>query len=104
MIVYEVNLTVDADIADEYAAWLDSHIQEILTIDGFTAAEWFDVEAEGEQSHWCVHYYLHDRASLERYFANHAERMRADGLNRFGGRFSASRRILALRQGFGRKS
>lgn len=34
-VVYEVNLEVDADIADAYVAWLVPHMAEMLAIDGF---------------------------------------------------------------------
>ena len=40
MIIYEVNLTVDPEIADEYAVWLRPHIVHILELDGFLGAEW----------------------------------------------------------------
>jgi len=30
MIVYEVNLQVDSIAADEYAEWLEPHIEQIL--------------------------------------------------------------------------
>ena len=35
MIVYEVNLHIDAIAADEYAEWLGPHIEQILDIEGF---------------------------------------------------------------------
>ena len=41
MLIYEVNLTVDEDIATEYSTWLREHIREMLTIDGFEAAAWY---------------------------------------------------------------
>ena len=96
MTIYEVNLVVDAEIADDYAAWLGLHVKEILELDGFLSAEWFEVEAEDEgHVHWCIQYRLKDRTVLETYFIEHAERMRGDGLERFGGRFTAERRILS---------
>jgi hypothetical protein len=96
MIIYEVNLTVTSG-ADTFAIWLADHIREILRIDGFISAEWCEVEgAPPEETQWCVHYRLQDRESLENYFTHHAERMRADGLQRFGGKFSATRRILVI--------
>ena len=49
MVIYEVNLTVDAEIADDYAAWLGPHIKEILEVDGFLSVEWFEVETEDEE-------------------------------------------------------
>ena len=39
MIVYEVNLHIDAIAADEYAEWLGPHIEQILDIEGFQKAE-----------------------------------------------------------------
>src|SRR5690606_8390357 len=97
MIVYEVNLAVDADVADAYAAWLGPHVEEILALDGFLGAEWFAVEAEDGRVRWCVQYRLRDRAALQRYLDAHAARLRADGLERFGGRFEATRRIMTRR-------
>ncbi len=41
MIVYEVNLHIDAIAADEYAEWLGPHIEQILDIEGFQKADWF---------------------------------------------------------------
>ena len=96
MTIYEVSLTVDAEIADDYAAWLGPHIKEILGLDGFLSAEWFEVEIEDEEHvHWCIQYRVKDRTALETYFIEHAERMRGDGLERFGGRFTAERRVLS---------
>ena len=100
MIVYEVNLSVDPEVAGAYAAWLGPHIGELLALDGFRGAEWFDVdpaEPDDGRVRWCVQYRLRDRAALEAYLRDHAARMRGDGLARFRGRFQATRRVLALR-------
>lgn len=100
MVLYEVNLTVDADAAEEYAAWLGPHVAEILALDGFLSADWFEVESDDADGRvrWCIQYRLRDRAALQHYFDTHAARFRADGLARFGGRFEATRRMLALRE------
>ena len=42
MILYEVNLEVDAEIASDYLAWLDAHVREIRALPGFLGAELFD--------------------------------------------------------------
>ena len=101
MIVYEVNLTVKRDAADEVAAWLPGHIREMLALPGFESAEWFedvDYDAEeGADPRWTVHYRLRTHDDLVRYFEEDAERMRADGLERFGGSFEATRRVLRSR-------
>jgi quinol monooxygenase YgiN len=100
MVIYEVNLAVQPDAAHDYAAWLDGHIREILRIDGFLSAEWFQVDDAGDARQWTVQYRLRDRRSLEDYLANHAARMRADGESRFGGRFTATRRVMDMRASF----
>ena len=48
MIVYEVNIRVINEVAEEYTAWLEHHIREMLEFDGFIAAEWFEVEEDQE--------------------------------------------------------
>ena len=35
MVIYEVNLYVDDDAAEEMAVWLKNHIREMLAFDGF---------------------------------------------------------------------
>jgi hypothetical protein len=100
MILYEVNLTVDEDVAGVYAEWLGPHVEEILALDGFVSAEWWAVEAEGPGAHYSVQYRVKIREHLEAYFRDHATRMRADGQHRFGGRFTAERRILGRIRAF----
>ena len=101
MIVYEVNLTVDRDIADEYAAWLEGHIGEMLALPGFESAEWLENvdydDEEGADPRWTILYRLGSHDDLTRYFEEDAERMRADGLERFGTQFQATRRVLRVK-------
>ena len=101
-VIYEVNLRVDRDIAQEYAAWLKSHMEEMLEFDGFESATWFEREpemegAQGDRELWTIHYRVSTRAHLDRYLIEGAARMRGDGLERFDGRFEATRRVLAIR-------
>jgi hypothetical protein len=100
VVLYEVNLAVDAEIAADYAAWLGPHVEAILALDVFLGAEWFEVEGDATDGRvrWCVQYRLRDRAALQAYFDGPAARFRAEGLEKFGGRFEATRRVLALRE------
>lgn len=101
MIIYEVNLDVDADVADAVAAWLPGHIQELLALDGFVSATWYDRDGDApDQVLWTVQYVLRDYAALSDYLEVHAPRLRQDGVDRLGGRFTATRRILATREVF----
>lgn len=97
MIVYEVNLDVDAGAFAEYRVWLDAHVGEMLALPGFVSAEIFECRepAPGEGRRQLVlTYRLTDAPTLERYLREDAPRLRADGIARFGGKFTATRRIL----------
>jgi len=103
-VIYEVNLTIQNPIYNDYLEWLKPHIQEILHFKGFTKAEIVaDFEkdaAEPDFKHITVHYRLTDRESLQDYFDNHATKMREDGKKRFGEHFSAQRRVLTSLHSF----
>lgn len=101
MLIYEVNLTVDADAADAFEAWLAPHVDALCALEGFLGATRYRRRAADEGAdddgrvRWTVHYRLRDRAALDAYLADHAPAFRQDGLDRFGGRFDADRRVLA---------
>ena len=67
MIVYEVNLHVDAIAADEYSEWLGPHIEQILDIEGFQKAEWLVCDSDDDKVHWSIRYHLDSRKSLVNY-------------------------------------
>ena len=97
MIVYEVNLEIDAGIAAEYRRWLDAHVAGILALPGFTGARILEVlepTPPATRIALCVQYALADAAALDSYLREHAPRLRADGVARFGDGFRAQRRIL----------
>lgn len=98
MIVYEVTLQVDRDIVADYRDWLHGHIAQIVALPGFVGAQLFetrdDPALEVARCGFVVTYRLTDQAALQRYFDEFAPALRADGLARFGGRFSATRRVL----------
>ena len=99
MFLYEVNLYVQKEHAASFLAWLDLHIKEMLSFDGFISAELWNREPDETLSDpkadllWLsVHYRLDHRHNFELYLEQHAERMREEGLRHFKGRFSADRR------------
>ncbi len=102
MLLYEVNLQVDGDAAEEMAVWLRGHVRQMLAFDGFAGATWYFLDPEKGRQRWTIHYLVEGWQPLQAYFENHAERMRQDGLERFGGRFSADRRVLYERETFER--
>lgn len=96
-LIYEVNLFVKRSIERDYRDWLAAHIQEILALPGFVGAELFEViepAAPSDEIALCTRYHLRDAAALQDYFRDHAPRLRAEGVARFGDQFRAERRVL----------
>ncbi len=93
--IYEVTLHARAEIAGAYLAWLHEHIADMLALPYFESAELCALESGSNiERSWCVRYRLHDRAALDDYLREHAPRMRAAGIARFGDAFRAERRVL----------
>lgn len=99
MTIYEVTINIQQDAAPEYEAWLREHIGQMLQLQGFLSATWTTAEeAEGGTVTHCVHYFLRDRDALQHYFLHHAEAMRQEGVRLFGGKFTATRRVLNVKE------
>lgn len=100
-VIYEVSLEADAEIAGPFDTWLRDHIADMLVLPGFLSAEILSDEgtAPGRVSR-VVQYRLRDQAALDEYLRDHAPRMQAQGLERFGSRYSAEQRVLAHREQF----
>ena len=101
MLLYEVNIQVEREIADAYRDWLERHVAEMLEIEGFLRAEIFEGDAPDGYRGYVSHYHLKNQAALDRYLAEDAPRMRADGTRRFGDKMQATRRVLHLHRSFG---
>jgi hypothetical protein len=100
-VLYEVNLEADAAIEGPFDTWLRDHIADLLQFDGFRSAEILeDTTAPPGRIRRIVQYRLRDQAALDAYVNNHAPRMRDQGVQKFGDRFSADRRVLAHREEF----
>ena len=94
-VVYEVNLTVDPDVAARFRSWLPTHVEEVCRLSGFIGAEVLEViEPSGAHRAYRISYTVRDQDALSDYLRDHAPRMRQDGISRFGDRFGAVRRIL----------
>lgn len=95
-IVYEVNLSIKPEILTEFDTWLGEHVSDMLALPGFTSAEILTPDEPEASPRRVVQYRLENRQALDTYLANHASRMREDGVTRFGDNFSAERRIMEV--------
>ncbi len=96
-VIYEVRLTIAPSIRTAFLRWLDEHVAEMLTFDGFVAAQILTGDTS-EPDEVSVHYTLDSRRSFAKYEQTHAERMRAEGLSLFPTGLSATRRLWDMKQ------
>ena len=96
-VIYEVNLTVDVEVVEAFDEWLHDHTQDMLAIPGFISANTSVVDDQDEKTRQrVVQYRLSDEAALAHYLEHDAERMRGKALEKFGGNFTATRRVLSI--------
>ncbi len=93
MVEYEVTITISSDILAEYTAWLKSHIEEMLLVDGFMSAKYFKVDVLDKHI-VCVRYLVESKSKLENYISMKSKEMRSSTKEEFSGKFEISRRIL----------
>lgn len=100
-IQYEVSLTINSEIVPEYLKWLKAHVNEMLSFPGFENAVFLDqmdpVIAEGQIT-VIVQYRLRDTNTFETYLQTQAKRMRKEGLERFGDKVRATRRLSIIQE------
>jgi len=94
MIIYEVNIAVEADQVEPYRRWLQGHIRAMVALPGFLGADLFHPADDTPGGNFVVQYRLADRDALDRYLREDAPRMRAEAVELFGRSFSATRRHL----------
>jgi len=96
-VIYEVNLKINLQIEEDFLKWLKEHVVEMLNIEGFLEATISTPELIEENNSVKLitcSYKVSSREMLKNYFDNHSQKMREDGIKRFGSQFTAERRIL----------
>ena len=102
MISYEVTARLDKRIAEEYERYLrEEHIPDLMATGCFLEAtfarqEEVKVANDDPWIRFRSSYLAPDRAALERYFREHAERLRGDALARFPAGLEPTREEWAL--------
>ena len=99
MLIYNVTINIDESVHDAWLGWMrDTHIPDMLGTGKFTKAKMSRVLIEEEMGGltYSVQYSCRDQATLERYYAEDADSMRADGMSRFANKFVAFRTELEV--------
>jgi hypothetical protein len=98
MIVYNVTINVDADVAVEWLRWMkEVHIPDVMATGLFLDNRIMRILAEEEGGlSYAIQYTCADMATYERYKAEHAPRLQAETQKHYGGRLAAFRTLLEV--------
>ncbi|MBV7269013.1 DUF4286 family protein [Winogradskyella luteola] len=97
MIIYNVTVNVDKTINTEWLNWIKEHIPQVLATGKFKEAKLTKVLVDDEETDtYSIQYRAHSREALNAYYAEDAERLRQDGLQRFADKSLAFRTELEV--------
>ena len=98
MIVYNVTINVDADVAEEWLRWMkEVHIPDVMATGLFLDNRIMRILAEEEGGlSYAIQYTCADMATYERYKEQHAPRLQAETQKPYSGRFAAFRTLLEV--------
>ncbi len=90
---YLVFVKVDPAVRGEWRRWMHTvHIPDVMRTGCFERCE-FDYDPEADEH--LITYHCRRRSDLERYFRDHAPRLQAEHTERYAGRFTARRHVMA---------
>ena len=98
MYIYNVTLSIDQSIHDEWLQWIQQHIPEVLATGKFVSAKLTQVLVEEEMDGitYSVQYRAKTREDLDNYYKEDADRLRTDGMRKFADKMLAFRTELKI--------
>lgn len=99
MIIYNVTLSIDQSIHEQWLRWMQNkHINDVLATKLFSKARLLKVLIEEPMGGitYSVQYFTESQEKLEEYYANHAPKLRQEGLELFGDKMLAFRTELEV--------
>ena len=102
MILYNVTVSVDPGIADEWLVWMRTkHIHDVMATSCFIESRISRVHGEEDEGiTYAITYLSPNKEKIEEYRENHAPRLQKEHAERFAGRFAAFRTILSVIEEF----
>jgi len=97
MIIYNVTVKVDNDVAAAWVEWMKSaHMADVMSTGLFVDCRLCRLleQDETEGMTYTAQYFLTDMGQYEQYIALHSGNMREKGFKLFGGKFAAFRTVM----------
>jgi hypothetical protein len=102
MILYNVTVSIDENVADEWLVWMkDVHIPDVMKTGIFTESRICKILAHEEGGlSYSVQYLAASMDDYERYEREHAPALQQDHTSRYQGKFAAFRTLLRVEESF----
>lgn len=102
MIVYNVTVSIDPEIAQEWLNWMRTvHIPEVMATGCFLESRLSRVHGEEEGGEtYAVTYLSPNKEMLDNYQTMHAPALQKDHSDRYAGKFAAFRTLLTVIEEF----
>lgn len=96
MILYNVTVSVDPSISEEWLNWMkETHVPEVMTTGLFETYSIYEVLLQKDDTlTYSVQYFTSSMAKLQQYQAKYASSLQADHLKRYGDKVVAFRTVL----------
>jgi len=99
MYIYNVTTNIDETVHDQWLLWMnETHIPEVLATGKFLSAKMCKVLVEEEMGGhtYSVQFTTVDKETLQKYYTEDADRLRAEALQLFPGKLVSFRTELEL--------
>lgn len=99
MLIYNVTINVDDTVHEQWLEWMkDKHVPDMLATGKFTHAKMVKVLVEEDMGGitYSIQYTTKNRSTLEAYYKEDADRLRADAQKMFPNKFVAFRTELEV--------
>ena len=99
MILYNVTLTVDLDVHQEWAAWMRAqHIPDVMSTGMFLSYRFSKLLDHGHEDAeiYTVQYLCKDRAHILRYQAEFAPDLQKEVRDKYAGKFAVFRTLMEV--------
>lgn len=98
MVVYNVTVSVDENVADDWLSWMrETHVPDVMATGHFKESRICRVHGEEEGGFtYAITYVAFSEEELNTYQEKHAPRLQAEHSERFKGKFAAFRTLLSV--------
>ncbi|MEN9401104.1 MAG: hypothetical protein RL632_2207 [Bacteroidota bacterium] len=102
MILYNVTVSVDPEIAEDWLSWMRStHIPEVMATGCFLESRISRVHGEEDGGlTYAITYLSPSQAHMDTYSQTHAPLLQRDHSERYAGKFAAFRTVLSVIEEF----